>query len=176
MRNFKRVIVFSMFFCLASSQTLLSLGHQPIELVAWEKLANFIVDIPGWDKKGDLVGSKMEAPPKSQVMQGYVSEDGRRSLEIHIFDSAKSMMILMPIRMMMNDSKTAQGYTEKITISGFPGAKIYDNMKKKAGLIVLILDRFVLQMFGENFTEEEVSELVKIAERHDLKGISELAK
>jgi hypothetical protein len=176
MRNFRRSIVLVMFFCLVSSWTPFSLGQGSIELVAWEKLADFIVDIPGWDKKGDLEGFKVEVPPKSEAWQGFVSKTGKRSLEIHIFDSAESMMILMPIKMMMNDSKTSQGYTEKITIHGFPGAKIYDNLKKEAGLIVLILDRFVLQMFGHYFTEEQVSELVKVAENHDLKGIAELGK
>jgi hypothetical protein len=165
-----------MFFCLASSGTLLSLGHQPIELIPWEKLVDFIVEISGWTKKGDLEGSQVEAPPKSQVIQGYVSTDGNRSLEIHIFDSAKSMIVLMPIKMMMRDGKTPQGFTEKITIHGFPGVKTYDYTQKKAGLIVLILDRFVLQMYGHNFTEAEGSELVEVAENHDLNRMAELAK
>jgi hypothetical protein len=34
--------------------------------------------------------------------------------------------------------------------------------KKQAGLIVLILDRFVVQMFGNNFAKEEVNDLVNI--------------
>ena len=76
----------------------------------------------------------------------------------------------------MNNSKTDQGFTEKITIAGFPGVKIYDYSQKKAGLIVLILDRFVFQMFGENFTVAQVSELVEIAKQHALAKIAELAK
>lgn len=65
-------------------------------------------------------------------------------------------------------------FAEKITISGFPGVKTYDGSKKEAGFIVLILDRFVLQMFGYNFTEAEVSELEEAAKEHDLEGIAEL--
>jgi hypothetical protein len=82
----------------------------------------------------------------------------------------------MPIKGMMYTGKTDDGYTEKITIAGFPGAKIYDAQQKKAGLIVLILDRFVVQMFGENFTDEQVDELVEIANKHDLAGIAGLVE
>ena len=60
--------------------------HQPIELVAWEKLADFIVDILGWDKKGDIERIKGEVPPKSEVWQRYVSKDGKKSLEVNIFE------------------------------------------------------------------------------------------
>jgi len=118
----------------------------------------------------------MEVPTKSEVRQGFVSKDGKRSLEIHIFDSAKSMIILMPIKMMMHDHKDSQGYTEKITINGFPGVKIYDSLKKEAGLILLILDRFVLQMYGYNFAETQVPELEKIAKDHNLEEMKKLGK
>jgi len=176
MRNFRRAIVLMMFFCLASSGTFLALAQEPIKLVPWEKLADFIIEILDWDKKGDREGFQMEVPTKSEVRQGFVSKDGKRSLEIHIFDSAKSMIILMPIKMMMHDHKDSQGYTEKITINGFPGVKIYDSLKKEAGLILLILDRFVLQMYGYNFAETQVPELEKIAKDHNLEEMKKLGK
>ena len=75
-----------------------------------------------------------------------------------------------------SDGKTSQGYTETLTIKGFPAAKIYDSSNNEAGLIVLILDRFVVQMFGHNFADSEVPELVEIAESHNLEGIAELGK
>ena len=174
MRSLRRAIVFMFFFCLACFWNLLALDIGQNDLVPWEKLAEFVQDIPGWAKKGDLEGVKVEVPAKSEVWQRYVSENGKRTLEINIVDSAKEMMILMPLKMMMNDTKTEEGFTEKIKIGDFPGVKIYDYAQKKAGLIVLILDRFVFQMFGDNFTEAQVSKLVNIAEQHDLKGISKL--
>ena len=174
MRSLSRTIILMLLFCLVCSWNLFALDIGQNELAPWEKLAEFVQDIPGWAKKGDLEGIKVEVPAKSEVWQRYVSNTGGRSLEIHIVDSAKEMMILMPLKMMMNDSKTEEGFTEKITIGDFPGVKIYDYAQKKAGLIVLILDRFVFQMFGDNFTEAQVSELVNIAEQHDLKGISKL--
>ncbi len=176
MRNFRRAVVLIMFLSLACSWTVLALGQGPTELVPWEKLAEFIEEISGWTKKGDLEGYRMEVPEKTEAWQRYVSEAGKRSLEIHIFDSAESMIVLMPVKMMMHNYKDSQGYTEKITINGFPGVKTYDYSKKEAGLIVLILDRFVLQMFGHNFTEAEVSELEEAAKIHDLEGIAKLGK
>ncbi len=176
MRNLKRALVLTMFICLISSCTLFALGQESIELVPWEKLADFIIEISGWVKKGILEGIKVEVPTKSEVWQGYVSETGKRSLEINILDSAESMIILMPIKMMMRNGKTDQGYSEKITINGFPGVKTYDYLNKEAVLIVLILDRFALQMFGKNFTAEEVPELEAIAELHNLNEMVNLVK
>ncbi len=176
MRNIRKSVVILLFIGVALAWTQHVLSKEPIELVPWEKLADFIIEIPGWDKKGELEGVEVDVPSKSEVWQTYVSETGSKSLEINIFDSDKEMITLMPIKMMMNNSKTSDGYTEKITIAGFPGAKIYDVAQKKAGLIVLILDRFVLQMFGSNFAESEVEDLVEAAKQHDLEGIGNLGK
>jgi hypothetical protein len=173
MKNYKIAVVFVLSFCFASWIGLPSC-HGSTELVPWERLADFIIEISGWNKQGDIEGVQVDVPPKSLVVQRYVAESGNKSLEIHIFDSAEDMMVLMPIKMMMQDRKAPDAYTEKITLDGFPGVKIYDNSRKEAGLIVLILDRFVMQMFGHNFAEEEVSELEEIAKNHDIEGISNL--
>ena len=165
-----------MFFCLVFSWNGSALKKEPIELVAWEKLADFIVEPTGWTKQGELEGIQMDVPTKSEVQQSYVSMTGERSLEIHIFDSDESMIILMPIKMMMHNRDDSEGYAETIEVEGFPGVKLYDYNTKEAGLILLILDRFVLQMFGHQFTKDEVSDLEEIAEKHDLAGISELGK
>jgi hypothetical protein len=176
MKNFRKAVVLMMFFCLASSWTLFALGQGSIQLVPWKKLAEFIEDISGWTKKGDIEGYRMEVPPKTEAWQGFVSDTGKRSLEIHIIDSAESMIVLMPIKMMMHNHKDSQGFTEKITINGFPGMKTYDFSKKEAGLTVLILDRFVLQMFGYHFTEAQVTELEEVAKKQNLDEIANLGK
>ena len=174
MKNFRRSIVLMIFFCLAFSWTILALGQEPIETVDWKILADFFIEIFGWIKSGDANGGNISMDVTvSKATQEYTS--GERSLIIEITDSAESMLFLMPIKMqMMNNMKTSQEYAEKITCNGFPGLKIYDYPKKKAGLIVLILDRFVVQMYGDNFEEEDVSELVEAAENHDLEGIANL--
>ncbi len=179
MRNFRRAVVLMMFFCLASSWTLLALGQEPIELVPWEKLADFFIEISGWVKKGDLEGSQMQMGPVtvSQATQSFVSKTGKRSLEIHIMDTAESPMVLAPFQpMMMANIKTSQEYMEKITIQGFPGVKTYNYSKKQADLMLIILNRFLFQMHGHNFTEKQVSELEATAKKHNLEGIAKLGK
>jgi hypothetical protein len=165
-----------MFFCLASPWAFFLLGNEPAELIPWGELAGFIIEISGWGKKGDPEGFQVEVPAKSEAMQNFVSEIGNRSLEIHIFDSAEEMIVLMPIKMMMHNNDDSQAYAETITMDGFPGVKTYDYAKKQAGLIVLILDRFVVQMFGNNFGKEEMDDLVDIVNNYDLEGIAKLKK
>jgi hypothetical protein len=115
-------------------------------------------------------------PAKSDLWRPYVSEDGKRSLEINIMDSTESMINLIPIKGMMHTRKGPDGYAEKITVNDFPGVKTYEYASKEAGLIVLIIDRFVLQMFGHNFSEAEVPELVEAAEKIIKKIADELLK
>ena len=138
MKNFKRAIIFMIFFCLASSWTFLAQGQEPIKPVACEKLADFIIVPSGFNKKDDYECIQQPVPAKSDVWQPCVSNDGKRSLEINIMDSAKSMINLIPIKGMMHNRKGADGYAEKITINDFPGVKTYDYSSKEAGLIVLI--------------------------------------
>ncbi len=176
MKNFKIAIVFMIFFCLASSWTFLAQGQESIKPVACEKLADFLTDPPGFNKNGDLECIQVPVPAKSEVWQAYVSKTGKSSLEINIMDSTKSMINLIPIKGMMHNRKDSQGYSEKITIDDFPGVKTYDSSQKEAGLIVLIKGRFVVQMFGHNFTAEEVPELVEAAKNHNLKKIAELGE
>ena len=162
------------FFCLVSSWTFLAQGQEPIKPVACEKLAGFLTDPPGFNKNGDLECIQVPVPAKSEVWQSYVSKTGKRSLEINIMDSAKSMINLIPIKGMMHNRKDSQGYAEKITINDFPGVKTYDSSSKEAGLIVLIKGRFVLQMFGHNFTAAQAPELVEAAKKHNLKEMAGL--
>jgi hypothetical protein len=176
MKNFKRAIVFMIFFCLASAWTFLAQGQESIKPVACEKLAGFLTDPPGFNKDGDLECIQVPVPAKSEVWQAYVSGTGKRSLEINIMDSAKSMINLIPIKGMMHNRKDSQGYAQTITINDFPAVKTYDNSSKEAGLIVLIKDRFVLQMFGHNFTAAEVPGLVEAAKKHNLEKIAELGE
>lgn len=164
MKNFKRSIVFTIFFCLASSWTFLAQGQEPIKPVACEKLADVIVDPPGY-KEDNNNCSQVPIPAKTDLWRPYVSEDGKRSLEINIMDSTKSMINLIPIKGMMHNRKDPDGYAEKITINDFPGVKTYEYSSKEAGLIVLVKGRFVLQMFGHNYTAAEVPELVEAAKK-----------
>ena len=176
MTNLKKTLVLMMFFSLASSWTILAVGQEPSETIDWKKLADYFIDISGWEKNGEAQGGNMSMDVTvGKATQEYKS--GKRSLVIEITDSAKSMIFLMPIKMqMMNNIKTSQEYAEKIKFSDFPGMKIYDYPKKTAGLIILILDRFVVQMYGDNFAEEDVSELVETAKKLDLEGIAKLGK
>jgi len=155
-----------MFFFLVFPNNIFVHGQDKIESVDWKKLADFFIEITGWDKKGDASGSNMSMGMETigRALQEYTS--GGRNLSIHIIDSAKSMMVLPGIKVvMMNNMKTSQEYIEKITINGFPGVKTYNYSRKKAGLIVLILDRFIIQMDGDEFEEKQVSELEDAAKK-----------
>ncbi len=69
---------------------------------------------------------------------------------------------------------TSDEYIKKLTVDGFPGAEKYSRTDKSVDIIILINDRFYIQIEGENFSDP--SELVVVAKTLDLAGIAKLEK
>ncbi|MDH5384350.1 MAG: hypothetical protein OEY18_06550, partial [Candidatus Aminicenantes bacterium] len=69
---------------------------------------------------------------------------------------------------------TSEEYIKKTTIKGYPGVEQYEYEDKDAQILILIGDRFIVTLEGDNF--ENTSELKSIAESLDLDGIAKLAK
>jgi hypothetical protein len=79
------------------------------------------------------------------------------------------------IKMAMNfEIDTSDEYVKKVTIKGFPGIEKYEYEDEDGQVMLLVADRFVVQVEGENVPD--TSELKNIAEALDLEGLAELAE
>jgi hypothetical protein len=100
---------------------------------------------------------------------------GEKELKITIIDGAYAQMAYAGIKMAMNfEMDTSEEYVKKITIKGFPGIEKYEYEDKDGQVLLLVADRFVVQLEEEN--APDTSELKKIAEELDLEGLAKLAK
>jgi hypothetical protein len=173
MKIYKTLILLGLF--LFSSVFLISQAQKQVDPVNWRELIPFLIDIPGFEADGKPEGSTvtMGDYKVSQAEREYSSGD--KELHISIVDGAYAQMAYAGIKMAMNfEMDTSEEYVKKVTIKGFPGIEKYEYEDKDGQVILLVADRFVVQLEEEN--APDTSELKKIAEMLDLEGLAKLAK
>lgn len=175
--NLKRVFALFILSSFAASFIIFAQGQNRVDPVNWRKLAEYIpTKIPKWNKKGDLEGNTISVGIKmSQVSQRFT--DGKRDLIVRIVDGGNEPAVYTGIRMAMQfEVDTSKEYIRKVEINGIPGIEQYNYTTKVAEMILLIADRFMLYITGENFKVKEAAELKIIAKIFDLVGIGKLGK
>lgn len=160
---------------LASSLLVYAQEQRPVDPVNWRELVAFLGDIPGWEAEDDAEGESISMGDFkiSQAERTYISDD--KELTIKIADGSYVPMMYAGIKMAMNyEIDTSEEYIKKTTIKGYPGVEQYEYEDKDAQILILIGDRFIVTLEGDNF--EDTSELKSVAESLDLDGIAKLAK
>jgi len=172
--NLKKAFVLVLLFCFCASLSVTANDEK--EPINWRRFKPFCPTIQGWNKTGDFKGATMLSTINmSQGSQDYVA--GKKKLTILFVDSVGDLMILAPIKSMLDlEVDTSTHYQKKITVEGYPGVVIYDFTNKTAEIIVLIASRIYIQISGKNIEEQAVDGLKAILELIDIAGIAELEK
>jgi len=160
---------------LAVSVVLLAQMKQPVDPVNWRELTPFLIDIPDWEAEGDAEGESLPAFGFmiSLAERSYTTDE--RNITITIFDGAYVPELYVGVKMGLSfEIDPSKEYVKKITVKGFPGVERYEYEEKSGEVIILVEDRFLVKLEGENF--ENTTELKEIANLLDLEGIANLAK
>lgn len=171
----KIFFVFLAVFSMVISIALVAQMKQPVDPVGWRELIPFLIDIPDWQAEGEAEGSSlaMAGFKISQAERSYTADE--RDLTITIIDGGYVPMVYAGMKMAMSfEMDSAEEYVKKITVKGFPGVERYEYEPKSAEVMILVVDRFLVQLEGDNF--ENTAELKEIAELLDLEGIANLAQ
>jgi hypothetical protein len=138
------------------------------EPVSFRELQGFFPDISGWEKEKPK-GESMTAPVKfSQAETVYTKGDAR--IEVKIVDTAMSKLMTLPYQMflMANYSReTDSGYEKAAKVGGSPGWEKWDSEAKRAELGVIVGQRFIVTVDGNDTDVKTV---------HDVVGKMDLAK
>jgi len=148
---------------------------KPVEPVNWRELMPFLIDIPQYQSEEKPEGSSVSMAnfKVSQVSRDYTS--GEKTLRIEIIDGGYVQMAYAGFQMLQSfEVDSSEELIKKVDIKGFPGVEKYTYESKEASLTILVADRFLVQMEGQNF--ENTEELKKIANLLDLGKLSSLAK
>jgi hypothetical protein len=154
---------------IAAAQT-----QTPVDPVNWRELIVFLVDIDGWEALDDPDGQTMSMAnfKMSQAKRKYFVGD--KNLEIEIVDGGYVPMVYQGFLMSMNyEIDSSDEYLKKVTIKGFPGIEKYTYDDEEAEVILLVQDRFLINLKCDHVPDTE--ELKQIAEILDLNGIAALA-
>jgi len=168
-----RFIVLSvmLIFCLSFS---ILAQKKNVDPVNWRKLTPFLVEIPGWSADGDAKGSSMTMGEfkVSEAHRNYTSGDKR--LTIKIVDGGYVPLVYTSIKMAMNyEIDTSEEYVKKITVKDFQGIETYNYEDKEASVMIIVADRFIVEVREEN--AENASGTKAVAEILDLKKLAALA-
>lgn len=167
--------LFLVFVFIGGCVSLFAQMQTPVDPLNWKELVPFLVDIDGWTALDDAEGQTVSMMnfKTTQVERDY--EKGDMSLTVMIVDGGYAPMVYQSIKMAMNfEMDTSDEYLKKTEIDGYPGFVKYTYDDKEAELMLLVADRFIFQMSGENM--EDTSELVDIAKSFDLGKLAKLAK
>ena len=158
------------FSCLAAR------GQKPMTAVDGSELAKFLmIDLPGYQsperpevKTMDLGEAKVSIAARS-----FIGETSH--LEITIVDGARLPAADLDFKSLEKPAfEPGRGKGRKISFQGFPGVERYAAAEKTAEVLILVADRFLVDLEHEDVPD--VAATVRIAGLLDLAGLAALAK
>ena len=132
----------------------------PVDPVKFDVLLPYLPEAEGWkaaEPKGETVdaaGFKM-----STVSRKYSKGEGdaAQTVDVTIFDSGFSPAYVMPFYMAAQVSQeSTDGHTKGVEIGGQPGVETWRKKSNDTELQVLVADRFLLTLKGDNVAPEEL--------------------
>jgi hypothetical protein len=171
----KKAAMFGIVLLVLCSAFIVAQENAPVDPVNWRELTPFLIEFQGWDAEGDAGGDSVSMMnfKISQAERDYSSGD--RSMTITIVDGGFVPMVYAGFKMSMGfEVDSSEEYVRGVTIAGFPGIEQYTYGNKEAKVMVLLNDRFLVTLDGENF--DDSSGLIDIAKALDLNGIVALAE
>jgi len=173
MKHKMRAALIFTFICLLSF-SLFAQEQETVEPINWRELVPFLGDLPGWEAVDEAEGQTMSMGMYSatNVEREYTSGD--KFLTIHIIDGALSKMAYAGFNMMRQyEVDTSDEYIKKVEIKGYPGVEKYEYESKDASLMLLVAERFLIEI--EISEAENTDEAKEVAEALDLEGLADLA-
>jgi hypothetical protein len=150
-------------------------SQEPVEPLNWRELTPFLGDVKGWTALDDAEGQTVTMMnfKTTQVERSY--EKGDKSLMVTIVDGGYAPVVYQSIKMAMNfEIDTSEETIKKTEILGFHGIVKYSYEDEEAEVMLLVADRFIFQMTGENMKDS--AEIIELVKSFDLQKLAKLAK
>jgi hypothetical protein len=148
-------------------------NRKPLPPVAFGELIAFLPN--------EMVGMKADEPKGetttaggwqcSQAKVDFRSEDGKRHVEVGIFDYAHIPMLYVPFTMLLNMNlarESTDGYEKSVKVDGYPAFEKW-NRNGNSEIVVLVGNQFIVKTDTRGLGEGSAK---KIAEGLDLKGLA----
>jgi hypothetical protein len=152
-------------------------NRKPVPPVAFRELIGFLPKEMAGMKADEPTGETTTAGSwqYSQAEVDFRTEDGKRSVDVGIFDYAHIPMLYVPFTMLLNmnvASESTEGYEKSVKIGGYPAFEKW-NKSGNSEVVVLVGDRFIVKADTRGLGEGSAK---NIAEDLDLKGLAAKGK
>jgi hypothetical protein len=147
-----------------------------VDPVDFRKLKELLPEKAAGLKRIEATGEKSGAAGFTiSRAEAKYGDDGETAAHIEIFDTGGiagvGTMALATWAMADIDKETSTGYEKTTTLEGYKGYEKYDSQSKSGALNVLVADRFVVNINGNNLS---VKKLKSILTSLDLNKLSKL--
>jgi hypothetical protein len=145
-----------------------------VDPLNWRELVPFLIEIPGYEaEKAEGSTTNMAGLKMSLASREYTKDEN--TLRIEITDGSYIPMAYAAFQALQAfEVDTSEELIRKTTIQGFPAVENIRFEDKHASLMILIADRFLVNIEGEGF--KDTAELKDVAGKLDLKKLEALAK
>ncbi len=151
--------------------------RKPVPPVAFRELIGFLpTQMPGMkadEPKGETTTAGSWQYSQAEV--DFRSEDGKRHVDVGIFDYAHIPMLYVPFTMMLNMNvarESTEGYEKSVKVKGYPAFEKW-NRNGGSEIVVLVGDRFIVKSETRGLGEGSARKMV---EGLDLKGLAAKGK
>jgi hypothetical protein len=151
--------------------------QKPVPPVAFRELIDFLPKKMAGMKADEPKGETTTAGSwqYSQAEVDFRTDDGKRSVEVGIFDYAHIPFLYIPFNMVLNmnvSRESTEGYEKSVKVDGFPAFETW-NRNGNSDIVVLVGDRFIVKTDTRGMGEGSAK---KIMENLDLKGLAKKGK
>ncbi len=152
-------------------------NRKPVPPIAFRELIDFLPKKMAGMKADEPTGETTTAGnwQYSQAEVDFRSEDGKRHVDVGIFDYAHIPMLYVPFTMVlsMNVSReSTEGYEKSVKVDGYPAFEKWSK-NGNSEIVVLVGERFIVKSDTRGLGEGSAR---KVVEDLDLKGLAAKGK
>jgi hypothetical protein len=155
----------------------LTADRKPVPPVAFRELIGFLPkQMPGMkadEPKGETTTAGSWQYSQAEI--DFRSEDGKRHVDVGIFDYAHIPMLYVPFTMMLNMNvarESTEGYEKSVKVKDYPAFEKWSR-NGNSEIVVLVGDRFIVKSDTRGLGEGSAR---KIVEGLNLKGLAAKGK
>jgi hypothetical protein len=151
-------------------------NREAVDPIDFRKLKEFLPEKTGGLDRTEATGEKSGAMGFTvSTAEGKYKGDDNTSIDIEIIDTGGiagvSTMTLAAWSMAEIDKETTTGYEKTTKIEGFKAFEKYDNESKSGELNVLVGERYLINVEGDNVSIEQLRDCLKDIDLDKLKGL-----
>jgi len=151
-------------------------GSKPVPPVSFKKLQEFLPkEIAGFQRGEPEGATATFAEWSFSSAEVTFTKDEETRIKVSILDYAHITLLYAPFQLWLAGNfnvEDSHGYQRSVKVEGFPGFEDFRKDDKRCELTVIVGDRYIVQLTGENIVDMNV--LRSVVKQIDLSGLAKI--